>query len=254
MLLSRRACCLLSSNTCSSVLYSDATNSAVDDVQVQLSVFGTALTRIEQHIATNSSANSVTFNSDNSSSVTSAPITTSTTVHTADTDASTAAAATQQEQHLSSDLATTSSSSTQVGGSGTSSSSTTDNNTGNGPILSSEAFKSLESTLSKLQVPPDAVTRLQDTPIGRGGFATVYKVQLKTNSSTDSGTSSTTICAAKVVKLTELTPRQLQKVYMRFAKELYILSQLQHERVVKLHGAVSTVEELTLLMEVSSTT
>jgi Protein tyrosine and serine/threonine kinase len=241
-------------NTCACILHHDDLNSAVDDVQVQLSVFGTALTRIEQHIATNSSANSVTFDSDNSSSVTSAPTTTSATVNCTKHDTSTAAAATQQEHYLSSELATTSSSSTQVGGSGNSSSRTTDNDTGNGPNLSSEALISLENALSQLQVPPDAVTRLQDTPIGRGGFATVYKVQLITNSSFNSSSSSTTICAAKVVKLTELTPRQLQKVYMRFAKELYILSQLQHERIVKLHGAVSTVEELTLLMEVSSIT
>jgi hypothetical protein len=58
----------------------------------------------------------------------------------------------------------------------------------------------------------------------------------------------------QVVKLSELTPRQLQKVYLRFCKELYILSRLQHERIVKLHGCTSTVEELSLLMEVSATT
>jgi hypothetical protein len=36
-------------------------------------------------------------------------------------------------------------------------------------------------------------------------------------------------------------------------KELFILSRLQHERIVKLHGCTSTVEEMALLMEVSST-
>jgi Protein tyrosine and serine/threonine kinase len=251
---------LLTLNTRTRVLHDDDINSAVDDVQVQLSVFGTALTRIEQHITTNSSANSTTISSDNSSSSssTSAPATSTDTVASViaaqiDPTASTATAQ-QQQQHFSSDLTSTSSSSTQIGGSGNSSDSNTDNDTGNGPVLDNVAYRSLENTLSQLQVPPDAVTRLQDTPIGRGGFATVYKVQLKTNSSIDCNSSSTTVCAAKVVKLAELTPRQLQKVYMRFAKELYKLSQLQHERIVQLHGCISTVEELTLLIEVRSMT
>jgi Protein kinase domain len=233
------------------VLFHDDLNSAVDDVQVQLSVFGTALSRIEQHITTNSSTNS----SDNSSStVTSAPaesINTLAATGTATHETTTATAITQQQhQHLATDLASTNSASTVVQGSSNSSDSTTNSDIGTGPILDSTAYTSLESTLSQLQVAPAAITRLQDAPIGRGGFATVYKVQLKTNRNSNSNS----ICAAKVVKLSELTPRQLQKVYMRFAKELYILSQLQHERIVKLHGCVSTVEKLTLLMEVSSIT
>jgi hypothetical protein len=59
--------------------------------------------------------------------------------------------------------------------------------TGNGPVLDSRAYRKFESTLQQLQVSPDAVVKLQDTPIGRGGFAKVYKVQFNN-----------TVCAAKV--------------------------------------------------------
>jgi hypothetical protein len=212
----------------------DTQNSAVDDVQVQLSVFGTALSRIEQHITVNSNGIS---SSNGSCGI----------GHAAGTAAS---AQQQQQQYVSTNL--TSSASTLMGGCGSSSSSrsTADTDVGNGPALDSAAYRSLESTLSQLQIAPDAVTRLQEAPIGKGGFAKVYKVQRAARSSGDGSR----VCAAKVVKLTELAPRQLQKVYMRFAKELFILSKLQHARVVKLYGCVSTVEDLTLLMEVSLTT
>jgi hypothetical protein len=57
---------------------------------------------------------------------------------------------------------------------------------------------------------------------------------------------------AQVVNLTTLSPLQLQKVLLKFAKELYILSKLQHPRVVTVFGCATTVEELTLVMEVSA--
>jgi hypothetical protein len=59
--------------------------------------------------------------------------------------------------------------------------------TGKGPVLDSRAYRKFESTLQQLQVSSDAVVKLQDTPIGRGGFAKVYKVQFNN-----------TVCAAKV--------------------------------------------------------
>jgi hypothetical protein len=37
----------------------------------------------------------------------------------------------------------------------------------------------LQSTLEYLQIPTDAVVRTQATPIGKGGFAKVYKAQFK---------------------------------------------------------------------------
>jgi Protein tyrosine and serine/threonine kinase len=60
------------------------------------------------------------------------------------------------------------------------------------------------------------------------------------------------IICTQVVNLTTLSPLQLQKVLLKFAKELYILSKLQHPRVVTVYGCATTVEELTLVMEVSS--
>jgi Protein tyrosine and serine/threonine kinase len=54
----------------------------------------------------------------------------------------------------------------------------------------------------------------------------------------------------QVVNLSALSPIQLQKVYVKFTKELYILSKLQHPRIVTVYGCATTVEELTLVMEV----
>jgi hypothetical protein len=56
----------------------------------------------------------------------------------------------------------------------------------------------------------------------------------------------------QVVSLSALSPIQLQKVYVKFTKELYILSKLQHPRIVTVYGCATTVEELTLVMEVSA--
>jgi Protein tyrosine and serine/threonine kinase len=56
----------------------------------------------------------------------------------------------------------------------------------------------------------------------------------------------------QVVNLSALSPVQLQKVYVKFTKELYILSKLQHPRVVTVYGCATTIEELTLVMEVSA--
>jgi Protein tyrosine and serine/threonine kinase len=56
----------------------------------------------------------------------------------------------------------------------------------------------------------------------------------------------------QVVNLSALSPIQLQKVYVKFTKELYILSKLQHPRIIAVYGCATTVEELTLVMEVST--
>jgi serine/threonine protein kinase len=56
----------------------------------------------------------------------------------------------------------------------------------------------------------------------------------------------------QVVSLKGLSLQQLQKVYLKFCKELYILSKLQHPRVVTVYGCATTRDELTLVMEVST--
>jgi serine/threonine protein kinase len=55
--------------------------------------------------------------------------------------------------------------------------------------------------------------------------------------------------AAKVVSLEGLTDAQLQSVYLRFARELYILSSLKSDRVVAVHGAATSCTQLALVME-----
>jgi hypothetical protein len=58
---------------------------------------------------------------------------------------------------------------------------------GAGKVLGLQQYSLLEQALSRLQVLPSSILKLQDTPIGRGGFAKVYKVMLNKR-----------VCAAKV--------------------------------------------------------
>ena len=53
----------------------------------------------------------------------------------------------------------------------------------------------------------------------------------------------------QVVNLEEMPSVQKEKVYMRFAKELFILSKLRHPRVVTLICCTTSLAELTLIME-----
>ncbi|KAG5178184.1 kinase-like domain-containing protein [Tribonema minus] len=46
-----------------------------------------------------------------------------------------------------------------------------------------------------------------------------------------------------------MTAEQLQRVYMRFSREVYILSTLQSPRIVPLYACASTTEDLTLVMQ-----
>jgi hypothetical protein len=56
----------------------------------------------------------------------------------------------------------------------------------------------------------------------------------------------------QVVKLQDLSVKQKQRMYLRFTKELFILHQLQHERIVPVYACASTLDELTLVMKVST--
>jgi hypothetical protein len=71
-------------------------------------------------------------------------------------------------------------------------------NNGTGRILGLQQYRLLEHALSQLQVSPESIVKLQDTPIGRGGFAKVYKVMLQI------GTKKR-VCAAKVCMFISLT-------------------------------------------------
>jgi hypothetical protein len=54
----------------------------------------------------------------------------------------------------------------------------------------------------------------------------------------------------KVVKLQDLSVKQKQRMYLRFTKELFILHQLQHERIVPVYACASTLDEVTLVIKV----
>jgi hypothetical protein len=56
----------------------------------------------------------------------------------------------------------------------------------------------------------------------------------------------------QVVELVDLSVEQKQKMYLRFTKELFILNQLKHARVVPVYACTATLDELTLVMKVSS--
>ena len=49
--------------------------------------------------------------------------------------------------------------------------------------------------------------------------------------------------------LNGLSDAQLQTVYLRFSRELYILSSLKSDRIISVFGAVTTLSKLTLVME-----
>jgi serine/threonine protein kinase len=55
----------------------------------------------------------------------------------------------------------------------------------------------------------------------------------------------------QVIKLQDLSVKEKQRMYLRFAKELFILNQLQHPRIVPVYAAVTTLDELTLVMKVN---
>jgi hypothetical protein len=56
----------------------------------------------------------------------------------------------------------------------------------------------------------------------------------------------------QVVKLHDLSAKQKQRMYLRFTKELFILHQLQHARIVPVYACSSTLDELTLIMKVTT--
>jgi hypothetical protein len=68
-------------------------------------------------------------------------------------------------------------------------------NNGFGRPLDRAAYTVLPKVLETLQVQPCDITRIHDYPIGRGGFAEVYKVNLTTS---DNGINTKRVCAAKV--------------------------------------------------------
>jgi hypothetical protein len=108
------------------------------------------------------------------------------TLHNIHTDTTTSSDSNQDTDNITD---TTTSSSSSGDNSSIVSSSTSSDHIGTGPQLDMKAYSMFESTLEQLQVHPTDIVRTEDTFIGKGGFAKVYKVQLKGQQQ---------LCAAKV--------------------------------------------------------
>jgi hypothetical protein len=163
-------------------------NSAVDDVHVRLSVIGSFMSRVEQHMLNNThdkQAAAVTtlakcsFKSLKSSSRSSKVINS---VHGMSElqlpdDAEAAVIQAIVESSRDTDI-TTSMDSNQSSTNTVSADSLNSSagNTGYGRALDSTALTALPSALSSLQVDPGDITKVHEHYIGRGGFAKVYKV------------------------------------------------------------------------------
>jgi hypothetical protein len=187
--------------------------SAVDDVQVRLSVIGSFMSRVEQHMLNNVSNNNTnnnneaatvtslvtrsshkTLTSDSTSSKGVISVDSISELQLLDDDVDAVVLKTIVENSRDTDI-TTSMDSNQLSNNTMSADSLNNqvgNSTGYGRALDSQALTALPCTLASLQVEPNDITKVHEHYIGRGGFAKVYKVNYN-----DHGTNR--ICAAKVL-------------------------------------------------------
>jgi hypothetical protein len=173
------------------------TNSAVDDVQVKLSVFGSVLNRIEQHLftlpepsttaatATAAAAATATATTSSDDAVNSEHVTVTClgTIPKSVVQSVKDMSDVTADATLSQDTSATATTSTES----LSELSSSSGAVGYGRSLDNAAYANLASTLDALQIAPAAITIVQDYPIGSGGFAKVYKAQYDGK-----------LCAAKV--------------------------------------------------------
>jgi hypothetical protein len=197
------------------IYHSPCIYSAVDDVQVRLSVIGSFMSRVEQHMLNNANNN---INTNNEAATVTSLVTRSS--HKALTGDSTSSKgvisvdSVSELQLLDDDVdaivmktivensrdtdMTTSMDSNQSSNNTMSADSlnaSVGNSTGYGRALDSTALTALPDALASLQVEPSDITKVHEHYIGRGGFAKVYKVSYN-----DHGTNR--ICAAKVTSIT----------------------------------------------------
>ncbi|CAN0440080.1 unnamed protein product [Pylaiella littoralis] len=95
--------------------------------------------------------------------------------------------------------------------------------------------------LDKLQISKDAVSYPSNLPFASGTYSEVYQVIHEG-----------VVKAAKKTNLARLGvggKDDVNRVFKRFVKELYIMSQMQSDRVVSVYGAIASPSELTLVME-----
>jgi hypothetical protein len=184
-------------------------NSALDGIEVKIDKLGSLIHRVEHHLTGNSttattaatSAATTTAASTAGTAMTkpmskqqlattvldSEELAVAATLHNIHTG-NTTSCDSNQDTDITTDTTTSGSSSGDSSSIG-SSSSTTSDHIGTGPQLDMKAYSKFESTLEQLQVHPTDIVRTEDTYIGKGGFAKVYKVELKGQQQ---------LCAAKV--------------------------------------------------------
>ncbi|CAM9187175.1 unnamed protein product [Pylaiella littoralis] len=95
--------------------------------------------------------------------------------------------------------------------------------------------------LDQLQISEDAVSYPSKLPFASGTYSEVYQV-----------IHGGVVKAAKKTNLARLGvggQNDVNRVFKRFVKELYILSQMHSDRVVSVFGAIASPTELTLVME-----
>ncbi|CAB1102808.1 unnamed protein product [Ectocarpus sp. CCAP 1310/34] len=94
--------------------------------------------------------------------------------------------------------------------------------------------------LDKLQISKEDVTYASKRPFASGSYSEVYQVIHEG-----------VVKAAKKTNLARLGvgKKDIDRVFERFVKELYILSQMHSDRVVSMYGAIASPTELTLVME-----
>ncbi|CAM9266255.1 unnamed protein product, partial [Sphacelaria rigidula] len=97
-----------------------------------------------------------------------------------------------------------------------------------------------KAQLDKMQISKNAITFPSERPFASGSHSQVYQVVHEG-----------VVKAAKVTNLRRLGlgDKDVDRVFGRFVKELYILSQMHSERVVSVYGAIASSTELTLVME-----
>eukprot|EP00903_Cladosiphon_okamuranus_P015667 g14469.t1 len=97
-----------------------------------------------------------------------------------------------------------------------------------------------EEQLDKLQISKEDVSYPSNVPFASGAHSEVYQVIHEG-----------VIKAAKKTNLARLGVggKDVDRVFGRFVKELYILSQMHSDRVVSVYGAIARPTELTLVME-----
>jgi hypothetical protein len=186
--------------------YCTTTNRALDGIEVKIGKLGSLIHRVEHHLTgTSTTATTATAAATVAASTAGAAMTkpmskqklattvldseelaVAATLHNIHTGTTTGSDSNQDTDSITD---TTTSSNSSGDSSSAGSSSTTSDHVGTGPQLDMKAYSKFESTLEQLQVHPTDIVRTEDTYIGKGGFAKVYKVQLKGQQQ---------LCAAKV--------------------------------------------------------